>query len=251
MSFTVGEVANLAGVSVRTLHHYDELGLVVPSERSEAGYRLYTHTDLEVLQQVLVYRELEFGLDQIHKIVSDPSFDRARALFEQRDLIEAKVERDKALLDLIEMTILSMEGGMNMSKEDMFEVFGDFDPDEYQEEVQQRWGETDAYQESNRRTKSYTKSDWARYKAESDANAAAMVAVFDTGAAPDSPEAMDIAEEARLLIDRWFYPLSREMHLGLGEMYIADPRFKANYEKHREGLAQWFRDAIAANAARA
>jgi len=250
MPYTVGEVAKLAHVSVRTLHHYDELGLVNPSERSEAGYRLYTDKDLEVLQQVLVYRELEMPLDRIKEIMSAPAYDRHAALWAQRDLVEAKVARDRALLDLIETTILSLEGGMTMSKEEMFEVFGDFDPAQYDQEVEERWGDTDAYKESARRTKRYTKADWLRLKEEQDAQGARMVALYDEGVEPGDPRAMDSAEEARLIIDRWFYPLSKQMHVGLAEMYLADARFTATYEKMREGLAQWWHDAIVANAAR-
>ena len=137
-----------------------------------------------------------------------------------------------------------------MSKEDMFEVFGDFDPSEYEEEVQERWGDTDAYKESARRTKGYTKQDWARFKAESEEINGAMIALMDEGVTPDDPRAMDAVERARLQIDTWFYPCSRQMHAGLAEMYIADPRFTATYEKMHEGMARYWHDAILANAAR-
>jgi DNA-binding transcriptional MerR regulator len=251
VAYTVGDVATLAHVSVRTLHHYDEVGLLAPSERSEAGYRLYTDGDLERLQQVLLYKELGFALDEIREIMADPAFDRRDALIAQRDLIAGRAKRLEAVLDLIDHALVSLEGGFNMSKEEMFEVFGDFDPSEYEEEVQERWGETDAYKESARRTKRYTKADWQKIKDEGAANMDAMVVLFDEGVEPTDPRAMDVAEDARLQIDRWFYPLSHEMHVSLGEMYIADPRFTTHYDDHREGLALWFRDAIKANAARA
>jgi len=246
----VGNVAKTAHVSVRTLHHYDEIGLLNPSERSEAGYRVYTDHDLIRLQQVLFYKELGFGLDDIREITSDPAFDRREALLTQRELVAERLVRLEALMGLIDKTLISLEGGMKMTKEEMFEVFGDFDPAEYEEEAQERWGDTDAYKESARRTNSYTKQDWARFKAESEANGAAMVELFDAGVDPTDPRSMDVADEARAIIDRWFYPLSREMHVCLGDMYVADPRFKANYDKQREGLAQWLCDAIKANAAR-
>jgi len=250
MAYTVGDVAKTAHVSVRTLHHYDEIGLLNPSERSEAGYRVYTDHDLIRLQQVLFYKELGFGLDDIREITSDPAFDRREALLTQRELVAERLVRLEALMGLIDKTLISLEGGMKMTKEEMFEVFGDFDPAEYEEEAQERWGDTDAYKESARRTNSYTKQDWARFKAESEANGAAMVELFDAGVDPTDPRSMDVADEARAIIDRWFYPLSREMHVCLGDMYVADPRFKANYDKQREGLAQWLCDAIKANAAR-
>ena len=133
----------------------------------------------------------------------------------------------------------------------MFGVFGDFDPSEYEEEVQQRWGETDAYKESSRRTATYTKADWERFKAESEANGLEIAALMDEGVPADDPRAMDAVDRARLQIDTWFYPCSHEMHVGLAEMYIADPRFTATYEKIHPGMAQYVHDAILANAARA
>lgn len=251
MTYTVGEVAKLAHVSVRTLHHYDEVGLLEASERSRAGYRLYSDDDLATLQQVLFYKELGIGLDEIRELMADPAFDRREALVSQRDQVARQLERLEALRGLIDKTLISMEGGIPMTKEDMFEVFGDFDPAQYEDEAQQRWGDTDAYRESARRTKKYAKADWQRFKDEQEALGARMIALFDAGVEPTDPRSMDVAEEARLQIDTWFYPLSREMHVCLGEMYVADPRFKANYDKMRDGLAQWLCDAIKANAARA
>lgn len=250
MPYKIGEVARIAKVSVRTLHHYDELGVLGPSERSEAGYRLYTDDDLEQLQQVLVFKELGFGLEEIARIVTDPGYDRRDALVQQRRLVAERLARTRGLLDLIDKTILAEEGGIRMSNEEMFEVLG-FDNSQYEDEVKERWGDTDAYAESARRTKRYSKDDWARYKAEAEANGARLVELYDAGVEPTDEAAMDAAEEARLLIDKWFYPLPRENHVFLGEMYLADPRFKANYENMREGLAEWFVAAIKANADRA
>lgn len=250
LAYTVGQVAKLAHISVRTLHHYDELGLLTPSERSEAGYRLYTASDLERLQQVLFYKELGFSLDEIRSIMADPAYNRRDALIAQRELVAEQVLRLQAMLGLIDKTIASLEGGFQMSQEEMFEVFGDFDPTEYEEEVKERWGHTEAYRESARRTAEYTKTDWERFKAESTEVNAAIVALMDAGVPPDDPRAMDTVERHRLQIDRWFYPCSREMHAELGKMYVADPRFTATYEKIRPGMAQYMRDAIAANAAR-
>lgn len=250
MAYTVGEVARLAHISVRTLHHYDEIGLLAPSQRSDAGYRLYSDEDLVRLQQVLLYRALDFALDEISQVLSDPGFDPLYALVAQRDLVTGKIRRDEALLALLDKTILSLEGGIQMTKEDMFEVFGDFDPAEYEDEAKERWGESDAYKESARRTKRYGKEDWARMKSEHDAVNGRMLELMAAGVAAGDPRAMDVAEEARLLMDKWFYPLSQKMHVGLAEMYLADPRFTATYEKMHSGLAVWWHDAIKANATR-
>jgi len=251
MPYTVGRVAALAKVSVRTLHHYDALGLLNPSGRSGAGYRLYTDGDLERLQQVLFYRELGLPLDDIARLMNDPGFDRLEALVAQRDQVLAKLRRDEALLAVLDKTILAGKGGLQMRTEEMFEVFGDFDPAVFEDEVRERWGDTDAYRESARRAGRYAKRDWERIRDEGAAGLAAMVELFDAGVAPDDPRAMDLAEEARLQIDRAFYPCSRERHMTLGQMYVTDPRFTAYYDTHREGLARWFAAAIEANAARA
>jgi MerR family transcriptional regulator, thiopeptide resistance regulator len=245
--YTVGEVARLAHVTVRTLHHYHQLGLITPAARSVAGYRLFTVEDLERLQTVLFYRELGFPLEEIRGLVTAPTFDRRRALLSQRDLVAEQALRHEALLGLIDKTLASLEGGIHMTKEEMFEVFGDFDPAEYEDEARERWGETDAYKESARRTARYTKEDWKRFKTESEEINKAIVALMDEGVAPTDERAMEAVDRARLQIDRWFYPCSREMHAGLGEMYVADPRFTANYDKIRPGMAQYVCAAIRAN----
>jgi MerR family transcriptional regulator, thiopeptide resistance regulator len=250
VTYRVGEVAGLAGVSVRTLHHYDEIDLLKPSGRSGAGYRLYTAEDLERLQQILIYRELGFGLREIRDAMADPAFDRREALIAQRDELARSSVRLDAMLDLIDKTLAALEGGVPMADEEMFSVFGDFDPAEHEAEAERRWGETDAYKESARRTRRYTKEDWSRFKAQSDLANQALAELMDAGVAPDDARAMDAAERLRLLIDEWFYPCSREMHARLGDMYVADPRFAANYEKIHAGMARYVRDAIVANAAR-
>jgi MerR family transcriptional regulator, thiopeptide resistance regulator len=140
--------------------------------------------------------------------------------------------------------------GINLSPDERLEVFGDFDPDEHAAEVEERWGDTDAYRESMRRTGGYTKADWRRIKAEGQAAVDALAAALRAGLPADSSEAMDGAEMHRLQIDRNFYACSYQMQLGLAQMYLADPRFTATHEKVEPGLAQYVHDAIVANAAR-
>jgi DNA-binding transcriptional MerR regulator len=246
----VGQVAALAHVTVRTLHHYDRIGLLRPSGRSEAGYRLYTGPDLERLQTVLLYKELGFGLREIRDLLAEPGFDRREALRAQRAQLARRSARLDAMLALVDKTLAALEQGVPMERTDLFEVFGDFDPEEHKAEAQERWGETEAHQESARRTRRYTKEDWARFKAESEAASLAVATLMDEDVAPDDTRAMDAAERHRLLIDAWFYPCPHAMHEQLGRMYVADPRFTANYEKIRAGMAQYLCDAIAANAAR-
>jgi len=250
MGLTVGELARLASVSVRTLHHYDELGLLTPSEHTEAGYRVYTDADLATLQQVLFFKELGFGLADIARIMHDPTFDRLEALRMQRRMLSDKAAQLDLIVEAVDAAIDATEGGVVMDKDDMFEAFGDFDPKEYEAEAEERWGNTDAYKESARRTKRYTKEDWIEVRKETEAVNEALAALLAEGVPAGDPRAMDQAEQHRLNIDKRFYAVSYEMHVGLAEMYIMDPRFTANYEKVAPGLAQYMHDAILANAAR-
>ena len=247
---TVSEVARMAGVSVRALHHYDAVGLLSPSARSEAGYRLYSRADLERLQEVLLFRTLEIPLDDISVLLSGGAFDRLAALELQRELLVQKAARTSALIASVERAINAERTGVRMTTEEMFQVFGDFDPAEHENEVRERWGENEAHRESARRTASYTRADWERFKAEGEQIGRDTAALMDAGAPADDPRAMDLAEQARLQIDTWFYPCSHEMHVGLAGMYIADARFTATYEKIHEGMARYWHDAILANAAR-
>ena len=141
--------------------------------------------------------------------------------------------------------------GVSLNPQEMFEVFGENDPTQYEDEVQERWGDTEAYRQSQQRTSRYTKDDWLTIKAEAAANVERFRTAFLAGVPADAPEAMDAAEEHRQHITRWFYDCSYEIHVGLGSMYVDDERFTANYDTESPGLAAYIRDAIHANAARA
>jgi DNA-binding transcriptional MerR regulator len=250
MALKVSEVARLAGVSVRALHHYDEIGLVRPSARSAAGYRLYSPADLERLQQVLFFRELDFPLEEIQRMLSDPDFDVAAALRMQRQLLTERAVRIKALIAAVEATIDSLEKGTTMTDEERFEVFGNFDPSKYQDEVKEKWGNTEEYRESAKRTKKYTKDDWVRIKAEEDSIFRDLAKLLDAGVLPTAADAMEVAERHRVHIDRWFYRCPRSMHAGIGELYVSDRRFSDSIDRFAPGLAQYARGAWRANAER-
>lgn len=251
MSYSVGDVARTSGVTVRTLHHYDAIGLLQPSGRSAAGYRQYDDLDLERLQEVLFYRELGFGLDEIKGLVDVPTFHRAQILKQQRGLIERKIDRLTSMMNAVDKALQAHQEGRTMNKEEMFEVFGDFDPSEYEDEVRERWGETEAYAESNMRTARYTKDDWKRLGEEAGEINQRLADLFTAGAGAEHEDCMDVAEQHRLHIDHWFYPCSPEMHAGLGEMYVADPRFTKFWDDFQPGLAEFVRDTFLANGLRA
>ncbi|PNG18526.1 MerR family transcriptional regulator [Streptomyces cahuitamycinicus] len=253
MNYSVGQVAGFAGVTVRTLHHYDDIGLLVPSERSHAGHRRYSDADLDRLQQILFYRELGFPLDEVAALLDDQATGKAdpRAhLRRQHELLTARIEKLRKMAAAVEHAMEARTMGLDLTPEEKFEVFGGKDPEQYAEEVEARWGGTDEYAESQRRTASYTKEDWKRIQAEAAEWGERYVALMSAGEDPAGEAAMALAEEHRQHICRSFYECSYELHRSLGEMYVSDERFTAFYDAMRPGLAEHLKDAIAANADR-
>ncbi|MGW1759510.1 MerR family transcriptional regulator [Streptomyces mirabilis] len=250
MGYSVGQVAGFAGVTVRTLHHYDEIGLLVPSERNHAGHRRYSDADLDRLQQILFYRELGFPLDEVAALLDDPEADPRAHLRRQHELLTARIEKLQKMAAAVEHAMEARTMGINLTPEEKFEVFGDKDPEEHAEEAERRWGGTAEYAESQRRAARYTKDDWQRIQAEVASWGERYGALMEAGEPATGERAMDMAEEHRQHIGKWFYDCSYELHSGLGAMYVSDERFKAYYDSMRPGLAEHLRDAITANAAR-
>ncbi|MFI9605226.1 MerR family transcriptional regulator [Streptomyces sp. NPDC052043] len=250
MSYSVGQVAGFAGVTVRTLHHYDDIGLLVPGERSHAGHRRYGDADLDRLQQILFYRELGFPLEEVAALLDDPEADPGAHLRRRHELLTARIEKLKKMAEAVEHAMEARRMGINLTPEERFEVFGDHDPEQYADEVRRRWGGTEANRQSQRRTASYTKEDFKRLTEEQDAIHRRMAALLDAGTPACSEAAMDVAEDHRRFISSSYYDCAHEMHTCLAEMYVSDPRFTATYENIRPGLAAYLREAILANAAR-
>jgi DNA-binding transcriptional MerR regulator len=246
MAYTVGELARHTGVTVRTLHHYDELGLVKPSARSGAGYRLYDDRDLLRLQHALRLRELGFQLHEIAEMLADPDFDRAAALREQRTQLLARRDHLDRLIAAVDAALTSLEKDQPMPTDTIQTLFADIDPAAHADEARARWGDTPEYAESARRTRGYGPADWAAIKAEADALYRDLAALLHAGTAPGSPAAQAAIEAHRQHISRWFYPCTRAIHRQLGAMYIADPRFSKTIDRHAPGLAQYLCDATAA-----
>lgn len=248
---TVGEVARLSGVSVRTLHHYDAIGLLVPGERSPAGYRLYAEADLARLRQILFYRELDFGLDEIAEILADPDGRSDDHLRRQHRLLRHRQTRTSVLLDAIEYEMEARRMGISLTPEEQFEIFGTTKLDEHTAEAQARWGDTDAWKQSQRRTAAYTKEDWLAIKAEADANIAGFAAAIQADEPADGTVAMDLAEAHREHLVRWFYPCDHEWHRNLAALYVSDPRYAATWDEVAPGFSRYVHDAFLANADRA
>ena len=181
MAFTVGELSRLTGVTVRALHHYDEIGLVRPSQRSAAGYRIYSDGDVLRLQQVLVFRELGVPLDAIGTAIDEAS-DRAALLRKHRRELAEKRTRIDAMLAAVDAALGALEKGKTMQPVDVKKMFDGFNPEDYEEEARQRWGHTDAYKESARRTKQYGKPEWEAIRRESEAIYARLAELMTGGA---------------------------------------------------------------------
>ena len=246
-ALTVGQVAETFGVTVRTLHHYDEVGLLHPSERTGAGYRLYTAGDLERLSTIVVYRRLGFSLEEIGELLDGA--DVVEHLRRQRDLVTTRLAQMSDLVAAIDRRLEAEMDNKPATTEDLKELFGDGYNEEYQAEAQQRWGDTDKWAQSQERTKDMTPAQWAEVKAETEGFESDLGAAVRAGASVDGDAAAVLAERHRASIAR-FYDCDHEFQVCLAQMYLSDPRFTAHYEDIEPGTAQWLHDAIVSNAAR-
>src|SRR5829696_2685452 len=189
MAYTVKRIAEIAGVSIRTLQHYDQIGLLKPSSHSAAGYRLYQETDLERLQQVLFFKELGFDLKEIKRILADPDFDRRHALVEHRKLLLERQERFGRLIQSVDRTLKAMQRGIPMNAK----MFDGFDAAQYEEEARERWGGTAEWDESQRRFKGYGPAEHAQIQQEGQTVLEGLVARMDRS--PDDAEVQDLIDK--------------------------------------------------------
>jgi DNA-binding transcriptional MerR regulator len=190
MPYNVNQLAKLAGISVRTLHHYDQIGLLTPRRIQSNGYRQYEEDELLKLQQILFFRELDFPLLEIKRILTSPSFDMREALEDQRKLIELKKKRLSGLMATIDKTIKKINNEITMDDKDLYGTFSKEEADQYAAEAKERWGHTEAYKQSQERVKKMTKADWARMSEETDAIMKGLVANMDKG--PKSDEILPL-----------------------------------------------------------
>ena len=247
IAMTVGEVSMLLGISVRALHHWDETGLVHPSRRSAAGYRLYCEADIMRIQQVLVYRQTGMNLADIKTVLDEPETDAMTHLRRQRELVQGQISHLQQMLSSIDMVMDMQQSGARISVGEMAEIWGtDWDP-VYVEEAQARWGDTEDWAESYRRKARMTRADWERAHEETVALETALAEAMRSGVEPGSPEANALARWHRKNFNRWFeVSISKQVLIARG--YVADERFARYYDKRAPGLAAWLKDVIDAGA---
>ncbi|OBF40649.1 transcriptional regulator [Mycobacterium sp. ACS1612] len=243
---SVGAVAALTGISVRTLHHYDHIGLVVPSVRTSAGYRGYTDADVERLHMVLVYRSVGMPLDEIRVLLDDPDADVVEHLRRQHALLLEQADRLQHTIKAVEELMNAHRQGIQLTAEEQIEIFGTTAfGDEYAREAEERWGETAAWKQSQQRVSQFSKDDWIAIKAEVDALLGDLAQAKRAGVQPGSAQANDLAARHRASIQR-YYDCDDEMHRCLAEMYLADERFTRYYDDVEPGLAQFVHDIVVA-----
>ncbi|MGW7364263.1 MerR family transcriptional regulator [Streptomyces sp. NPDC054841] len=254
MSYSVGQVSGFAGITVRTLHHYDRTGLLSPTERSTAGYRLYSEADLARLQQILFYRELGFSLDEIAAILQDPEADVLEQLRARHRVLGEQIEKLRRLMEVAEHAMKVQQTGVRLTPQERFDVFGEIAFDlSYATEAGLKWRDSEGHRRAMASAAAHTKEDWARLMGEAAAWRKDLLAAFDDGEPAEGERARELAEDHRQHIARWFTPCPPDMHLRIADDFAASPRAFALVvppSQQRPGLAAYLRSAVRANAAR-
>ncbi len=236
MKMQIKEFAEFTGVSVRTLHYYDEIGLLAPAFVDKStGYRYYDEHALLRMQEILFYRELDFSLKSIAEILSSPHYDKAKALHGQKKLLILKKER-------LERLILAIDDAVK--GENVMTAFDNSKWERYRAEAKEKWGETDAYKQHSEKTKHYSRQKWNDLAEGMDQIMAEFALCMKNGEAADSAEAQHLVETLQSHITQNYYQCTESILAGLGQMYVADQRFKENIDKHGDGTAEFIREAI-------
>ena len=240
---TVGEVSRLLGVSVRTLHYWDETGLAHPSQRSDAGYRLYSETDIMRIQQVLVYRQTGMSLADIKMVLDEPDTDAMTHLRRQRELVQGQISQLQQMLRSIDMVIDIQQSEARISVAEMAAIWGtDWDP-VYTEEANAKWGDTPEWAESYQRKARMSRADWEQAHEETVALETSLVEAMRSGVEPGSCEANALARWHRKDFNRWF-EVSTSKQVMIARSYVANERYARYYDKRAPGLAAWLKDVI-------
>lgn len=246
MEYTVQKLANLAGISARTLRYYDEMDILKPARINSSGYRIYGQSEVDKLQQILFYRELGVNLDSIKEIVKASSFDRAAALREHREKLLAKREQLDLLLANVDKTIALVEGRTNMTDKEKFTGFKqkmiDENEKKYGEEIRKKYG-NETIDQSNKKVMNMTEEDYKAVTNLEKQVLETLAQAFESGD-PAGELGQKTAELHKKWLTYYWSGYSKEAHASLAQMYIDDERFKAYYDKKQPGGAEFLRDAI-------
>ncbi|WP_372370179.1 MerR family transcriptional regulator [Candidatus Uabimicrobium sp. HlEnr_7] len=245
MLYKVKEVAEMTGITVRTLHHYDRIELLIPEQSSRAGYRLYSQKNLERLQQILFFKEIDFSLGDIKEILDSPNFDRRRALGMHKQLLLEKKKRLNCILKTIDKTLLSLTDNVVL-KEHLFQGFDmnmiEEHKTKYAQEVREKWGKSKAYKECEQRTSKYNKKDWEDIQSQLTGLYQKIADNINKG--PDDLEVQRTVEQLQNSFNKYFYECTTEIFRGLGKMYVSDRRFAVYFENIHPDLAIFLNEAI-------
>ena len=244
--YKIKEVSELAGVSIRTLHYYDQIGLLKPAYIEENGYRLYDEDNLVRLHQILFFKEMDLPLGSIKNILDDPQFNQLDALMNHKKVLVEKRKRLENIIQSIDQAVVMVKGGREMSKKEMFEPFDmskvEAHQEKYWKEVKEKYEGSEPFQQSQNKISSYHAGDWEAIEKERQHIYQSLANLMDRD--PADSEVQQVVYEWRMLITKHFYDCTPEIFKGLGEMYIADQRFTDNIDQTRPGLAQYLHDAI-------
>ncbi len=236
MKMQIKEFAEITGVSVRTLHYYDEISLLKPAIVDKiTGYRFYNEQSVLRMQEILFFRELDFSLKSIKEILSSPNYDKQKALTQQKQLLIIKKERLEKLISAIDDAAKG---------ENVMNAFDNSNFDQHKQEVKEKWGNTDAYKEHARKTADYSKEKWNSLTDALNGIFKDFAQCMQEGNKPDSDEAQALVETLQKHITENYYHCTNEILAGLGQMYICDERFKLNIDSHGDGTAQFASEAI-------
>jgi MerR family transcriptional regulator, thiopeptide resistance regulator len=241
MHFSVKQLAKMAGVSARTLHYYDEIGLLRPERQPGNGYRIYGQAALLRLQQILFLRELGLSLEDIQTALDQPDFDLLQALKQHRQALQERQAHLSRLVQTVDRTILYLKGSIDMDSQELFRGFTEEEEQRYTEEARQQWGNTEAFRQSQKRWSSYSKEKRQQIMEEGNQIYRDILAAMPLG--PSSPQVQaGVARWHQHL--RYFYEPSIEMLLGLADLYNDSPDFAANFARIHPQLAEFMRQAV-------
>lgn len=246
MEYTVQKLSRLAGVSTRTLRYYDEIGILKPARINSSGYRIYGEEEIDILQQILFYKELGINLDAIKSILEDPSFNKLTSLKDHHSKLLEKRKQLDLLITNVEQTIASVKGDVKMANKEKFKGFKqkmiDDNEKKYGKEIREKYG-NDTIDKSNKLFANMSEEDYNKFTSLSEEINKTLLEAFKTND-PSSELAQKVANMHKEWLLYTWPKYSKEAHAGLAQMYVDDERFKAYYDKEQDGLAEFLRDSI-------